>query len=72
MAAPQRLHPRGDRRSVGPLRPRQRVGAADAGVAQVRATLAEQGVEVIQVDLPYGTMHLMGVLRIVDRDLAIA
>jgi arginine deiminase len=44
----------------------------DAGVAQVRATLAEQGIEVIAVDLPYGTMHLMGMLRIVDRDLAIA
>lgn len=44
----------------------------DAGVSQVRATLAEQGVEVIQVDLPYGTMHLMGMLRIVDRGLAIA
>lgn len=44
----------------------------DEGAAQVRATLAEQGVEVIQVDLPFGTMHLMGMLRIVDRDLAIA
>jgi arginine deiminase len=29
-------------------------------------------VSTIQVDLPYGTMHLMGMLRIVDRDLAIA
>lgn len=44
----------------------------DAGAAQLRAILGEQGVEVIQVDLPYGTMHLMGMLRIVDRDLAIA
>jgi N-dimethylarginine dimethylaminohydrolase len=30
------------------------------------------GVEVIQVDLPYGTMHLMGMLRFADRDLALA
>ena len=33
--------------------------------------LREIGVEVIQVDLPIGTMHFMGMLRIVDRDLAI-
>lgn len=26
----------------------------------------------LPVDLPYGTMHLMGLLRIVDRDLALA
>jgi N-dimethylarginine dimethylaminohydrolase len=42
------------------------------GAAQVTATLVEMGVRVIQVDLPYGTMHLMGMLRIVDHDLAIA
>ena len=42
------------------------------GMAQVTSTLREMGVEVIQVDLPYGTMHLMGMLRIVDRDLALA
>src|SRR5262249_14878600 len=44
----------------------------DAGAAQVTAVLHEMGVSTIQVDLPYGTMHLMGMLRIVDRDLAIA
>jgi arginine deiminase len=44
----------------------------DEGAAQVTATLAEMGVTVIQVDLPFGTMHLMGMLRLVDRDLAIA
>jgi len=44
----------------------------DEGAAQVTATLNEMGVEVIQVDLPFGTMHLMGMLRIVDKDLAIA
>lgn len=42
------------------------------GAAQVSGILREMGVEVIQVDLPYGTMHLMGMLRIVDRDLALA
>jgi N-dimethylarginine dimethylaminohydrolase len=42
------------------------------GVRQVAATLGEMGVEVIAVDLPWGAMHLMGTLRIADRDLAIA
>ncbi|MCP4143128.1 MAG: amidinotransferase [Chloroflexi bacterium] len=44
----------------------------DEGVAQVSSTLNEMGVEVVQVDLPVGTMHLMGVLRIISSDLAIA
>jgi N-dimethylarginine dimethylaminohydrolase len=43
----------------------------DEGAAQVAAVLRELGVATIQIDLPFGTMHLMGVLRIVDRDLAI-
>ena len=42
------------------------------GRAQVASTLAELGSEVIPVGLPYGAMHLMGSLRIADRDLAIA
>ena len=42
------------------------------GVAQVSSTLNEMGVEVIQVDLPFGTMHLMGMVRIVDHDLALS
>jgi len=42
------------------------------GRTQVAATLKELGVKVIEVELPYGTMHMMGTLRIVDRDLAIA
>jgi N-dimethylarginine dimethylaminohydrolase len=42
------------------------------GAIQVGGVLREMGVEVIQVDLPYGTMHLMGMLRIVDRNLALA
>lgn len=41
------------------------------GAGQVTNVLREMGVETIQVDLPMGAMHLMGLLRIVDRDLAI-
>jgi N-dimethylarginine dimethylaminohydrolase len=44
----------------------------DGGIAQVAAVLREMDVATVQVDLPFGTMHLMGMLRIVDRDLAIA
>ncbi len=44
----------------------------NAAAVEIAATLAEIGVETIPVDLPFGTMHLMGMLRIVDRDLAIA
>ena len=40
------------------------------GADQVTAVLDAMGVEVIRVSLPRGTMHLMGQLRIVDRDLA--
>ena len=42
------------------------------GLEQVANTLTEMGITVIEVDLPFGTMHLMGMLRIVDHDLAIA
>jgi N-dimethylarginine dimethylaminohydrolase len=42
------------------------------GADQVRSTLVEMGVEVISVGLPYGAMHLMGTLRLLDRDLAVA
>jgi arginine deiminase len=42
------------------------------GVAQVTSILGEMGVAAIPVDLPWGAMHLMGTLRIPDRDLAIA
>ena len=41
------------------------------GAAQVAGLLEMIGVEVIRVGLPYGTMHLMGQLRLVDRDLAV-
>jgi N-dimethylarginine dimethylaminohydrolase len=42
------------------------------GAAQLAAILCEMGVEVVQVDLPYGSMHLMGMLRIADKDLGLA
>ncbi len=42
------------------------------GAQQVESSLREMGVTVIQVGLPYGAMHLMGQLRLVGRDLAIA
>jgi arginine deiminase len=44
----------------------------DAGAAQIASVLREMGCETIVVDLPIGTMHLMGTIRIVDHDLAIA
>ena len=40
-------------------------------VEQITAALSEIGCRVIAVDMPFGTMHLMGMLRIADRDLAI-
>lgn len=43
-----------------------------AGIDQIATTLHEIGCSVVPVDLPYGTMHLMGMLRFLDRDLAIA
>jgi N-dimethylarginine dimethylaminohydrolase len=42
------------------------------GADQVRGILEEMGIRVVQTRLPEGTMHLMGQLRIVDRDLAVA
>lgn len=43
-----------------------------AAIGQIGATLAEAGIALHAFDMPFGTMHLMGMLRIVDRDLAIA
>jgi arginine deiminase len=43
----------------------------DEGARQVAAALAEQGVTAVMADMPRAAMHLMGVLRIVDRDLAL-
>jgi N-dimethylarginine dimethylaminohydrolase len=44
----------------------------EAAIRQIAARLAEIGVETVAVDMPAGTMHLMGMLRILDRDLAVA
>lgn len=41
------------------------------GAAQVKTILAGIGVEVVVVDLPGEVMHLMGVLRFLDMDLAV-
>jgi N-dimethylarginine dimethylaminohydrolase len=41
------------------------------GVAQVTNLLDEMNVEVVQVQLPKGTMHLMGTLRFIDKTHAI-
>lgn len=41
-------------------------------IEQIGSLLAELGVELSAVDMPYGTMHLMGMMRIADKDLAIA
>ncbi len=43
----------------------------DAGAAQVANAVRELGAEPIVVDLPFGTMHLMGMLRLADKDLAL-
>ncbi len=42
----------------------------DEATAQVVMVLHDVGVTAIQVDLPFGTMYLIGMLWIVDRDLA--
>ena len=34
--------------------------------------MKDMGIEVVEVNLPKGTMHLMGMLRFADRDLALA
>lgn len=43
----------------------------DAAILQIKATLAEIGCDLFIVDMPFGSMHLMGMLRIVDHDMAI-
>jgi N-dimethylarginine dimethylaminohydrolase len=45
---------------------------SDSAARQIGAALAEIGIDLIVVDMPFGTMHLMGMLRIADRDLAVA
>jgi len=43
----------------------------DEAISQIGALLARMNIELIDVDMPFGTMHFMGMLRIVDRDLAL-
>lgn len=43
----------------------------EEAASQIAAVLEEVGIETLAVDMPYGTMHFMGMLRIVDEDLAI-
>jgi arginine deiminase len=43
----------------------------DEGARQVGRLIEDMGVDVIVADMPYGTIHLMGMVRIVDRDLAV-
>ena len=43
-----------------------------AGIDQLSTTLSEIGCAVVPVDLPFGAMHLMGLRRFADSDLAIA
>ncbi len=43
----------------------------DDAIAQLDDLMAQIGCELIAVDMPVGTMHLMGMLRIIDKDLAL-
>ena len=43
-----------------------------AAIDQISGLLAETGVKTHAFDMPFGTMHFMGMLRIVDKDLVIA
>lgn len=43
-----------------------------AAIEQIGQLCSELGVDLTAVDMPFGTMHLMGMMRIPDRDLAIA
>ncbi len=43
-----------------------------SAIDQITQLLNDMGTNVLAVDMPYGTMHLMGMLRIVDENLALA
>ncbi len=43
-----------------------------AAIDQITAVLADIGITLTAVDMPFGTMHLMGMMRICSPDLAIA
>ncbi len=44
----------------------------DEAISQISNILKSMTVEVIEVDLPVGTMHLMGILRFLDQKTALA
>jgi N-dimethylarginine dimethylaminohydrolase len=44
----------------------------EEAISQIGTVLEEMGVETIAVDMPFGTMHLMGMIRILDKDLVLA
>ncbi|MEM6678201.1 MAG: arginine deiminase family protein [Pseudomonadota bacterium] len=44
----------------------------EAAIGQIRRVLEQIGCDLIAVDMPWGVMHLMGMIRILDRDLAVA
>ncbi|MGI9411058.1 MAG: dimethylarginine dimethylaminohydrolase family protein [Hyphomicrobiaceae bacterium] len=44
----------------------------DEAIAQISTFFEQIGCRLIVVDMPVGTMHLMGMLRIIDKDLAVA
>ncbi|MEM6354506.1 MAG: arginine deiminase family protein [Pseudomonadota bacterium] len=44
----------------------------DEAIGQIARVLQGLGVEIVAVDMPWGVMHLMGMLRILAPDLAIA
>ncbi len=41
-----------------------------AAIDRITTLLAEMGITTMAYDMPWGTMHLMGMFRIVDKDLA--
>jgi N-dimethylarginine dimethylaminohydrolase len=43
----------------------------EIAITQIVQVLNEMGVKVIPIDLPIGTMHLMGILRFLDENLAL-
>ena len=59
----------GNNLSTAAMRLRPRLVAA---IDQITSVLSEMGVETLAVDMPFGTMHLMGMLRFADHDLAVA
>lgn len=43
----------------------------DEAITQITLILNEMSIEVTPIDLPIGTMHLMGILRFIDRNLVL-